>query len=69
MVFIVTPNRKESETVEEDMRHKYLMLIQMMEKEGPFTALVFFVVDKSLVTATVSTVVTYLIILLQFDLC
>ena len=62
-------HRKESEVVEEEMRYKYLMLIQMIQKEGPFTALDFFNVDKSMVTASVSTVLTYLIILVQFDLC
>ena len=51
------------------MMRRYLILIQEIESEGPFTALDFFNVDRSLVTTAFSTVVTYLIILIQFNLC
>ena len=45
------------------------MLIQEVETEGPFTAYDFFNVDNSMLTAALATVVTYLIILVQFNLC
>ena len=51
------------------MVRSYLVLIQEIESEGPFTALDFFNVDRPLVTTAFSTVVTYLIILIQFNLC
>ena len=59
----------EYETVDTEMTRKYLVLMHNIENEGPLTALDFFAVDKSLVTAAFATVVTYLIILIQFDLC
>ena len=55
--------------VEKAMKSKYLMLIQKIETEEPFTALGFFAVDKTTLTSALATVVTYLIILIQFDLC
>ena len=61
--------RNEYETADTMMTQKYLMLIHNIENEGAMTALDFFVVDKFLVTAAISTVVTYLIILIQFNLC
>ena len=61
--------RDEYETVDEKVSRKYLMLIQKIENEGPFTAMDFFNVDKSLVTGALSTIITYLIILIQFNLC
>ena len=51
------------------MERTYQILIQRIESEGPFTALDFFNVDRALVTTTFSTVVTYLIIMIQFNLC
>ena len=48
---------------------QYQVLIQRIDKEGPFTALSFFNVDRSLMTTALSTTVTYIIILIQFDLC
>ena len=51
------------------MVRSYIVLIQEIESEGPFTALDFFDVDRPLVTTAFSTVVTYLIILIQFNLC
>ena len=41
------------------------ILIKMMEEEGPFSAYGLFVVDRSILTAMLSTCVTYLIILYQ----
>ena len=40
-----------------------------IQDEGPFTAFGFFDVDKTTLRATLATVVTYLIILIQFNLC
>ena len=54
---------------DEQKRPTYLMLIQRIEKEGPFTALRFFSVDRSLLTSQFATVLTYFIILLQFNFC
>ena len=51
------------------MTRKYLMLIHNIENEGAMTALDFFAVDKTLLTAAFATMVTYLIILIQFNLC
>ena len=51
------------------MRSRYLMLIQKIDTEEPFTALGFFTVDKTTLTSALATVVTYLIILIQFNLC
>ena len=51
------------------MRSRYLMLIQKIDTEDPFTALGFFTVDKTTLTSALATVVTYLIILIQFNLC
>ena len=45
------------------------MLIEEVETEGPFTAYDFFNVDNSMLTAALATVVTYLIIIVQFDIC
>ena len=40
-----------------------------VEAEGPFTAYSFFTVDNSMLTAALANILTYLIILIQFDLC
>ena len=61
--------RKEYETTDEKMLRQYQMLIQKIDQEGPFTAMDFFKVDKTTVTTACSTIITYLIILIQFDLC
>ena len=45
------------------------MLQEQIKDEGPFDALGYFTVDKSTLTAVVGTIITYLIILIQFDLC
>ena len=61
--------RAEYELVEDVKRPKYLMLLQKIEAEDPFTALGFFAVDKSTLTAALATIATYLIILIQFNMC
>ena len=45
------------------------MLILEVETEGPFTAYDLFNIDNSMLTTALATTVTYLIILVQFDLC
>ena len=62
-------SRNEYENIDRISRPRYLMLIQKIEKEGPFTAFDFFNVDRSLVTGALATVITYLIILIQFHIC
>ena len=61
--------RKEYETVDVKLTQKYLMLIHNVENETPFTAYNLFNVDKSLISTAFTTTLTYLIILLQFNLC
>ena len=61
--------RFEYKTTKEELRPKSLMLQEQMKDEGPFDALGYFTVDKSTLTAAVGTIFTYLIILIQFDLC
>ena len=61
--------RKEYERVDSRMTQKYLMLIHKIDNEGAITAMDFFTVDKSLLTSVFSTVFTYTIILIQFNLC
>ena len=41
----------------------------MVEKEPPFSALGFFSVDRTTLTAELGTILTYFIILLQADIC
>ena len=43
---VLNCSRIEYETLDGKSRPKYLMLIQRVEKEGPFTALNFFTVDR-----------------------
>ena len=45
------------------------MLMEKIKDEGPFDALGYFEADKTTLTAAVGTVATYLIILIQFNLC
>ena len=62
--------RKEYEGIDEEkIRRKYLMLIHNIENETPFTAYNLFNMDKSLISTAFTTTLTYLIILLQFNLC
>ena len=62
--------RKEYEGIDEvKIQRKYLMLIHNVENETPFTAYNLFNVDKSLISTAFTTTLTYLIILLQFNLC
>ena len=44
-----------------------LYLISEINQEGPFTALGFFSVELSTLTSLVSTILTYLIVLVQFQ--
>ena len=44
-----------------------LNLVYEMDKETPFTALGFFDVDQTTLTSLVSTVLTYLVIMVQFQ--
>ena len=46
-----------------------LVLIQLIEKQAPFTALGFFTVDRSTLMAELGTVLTYFVILIQSDFC
>ena len=46
-----------------------LMVLQQVEKEGPFSALGFFEVTMATLTAELATIATHVIILLQFKLC
>ena len=41
-------------------------LICKLEAEGPFTALGFFEIERSTLTSLVSTIVTYLVVIVQF---
>ena len=59
--------RNEYEPGQEGWKH--LMLQEKIKDEGPFDDLGYFKVDKSTLTAVFGTVVTYLIILIQFNLC
>ena len=60
--------RDEYETTHGESK-KYVMLMEKIKDEGPFDALGYFEVDKTTLTAAVGTVATYLIILIQFNLC
>ena len=46
-----------------------LVLIQLIEKQAPFSALGFFTVDRSTLMAELGTVLTYFVILIQADVC
>ena len=48
-------------------RWKVLNIIRSIEEETPFSASGFFTVDRSTLTAIAGAVLTYLIILIQFD--
>ena len=62
--------RQELNTAQtKDRRHKLKSLIHDVETCEPFTALGYYTVDKSTLTATLGTVLTYLIILLQTVTC
>ena len=70
ILFIIKCNlsgREEYTTVGENLQ--YRNLIENIKDEEPFTALGFFNVDKTSVTAILGTVITYNIILIQFNLC
>jgi hypothetical protein len=43
-----------------------IILLSRMEEEGPLTAMDFFTVDKSTLCSIVGTVLTYLLILVQY---
>lgn len=43
------------------------VLTNQVEAEGPFTAMGFFEVQKSTLTALISTVITYLLVMIQFS--
>ena len=59
--------REEYTTTGENLQ--YRNLIENIKEEEPFSALGFFNVDKTSVTALLGTIITYNIILVQFNLC
>ena len=47
----------------------YLLMIQRVQDEGPMSAYGLFAVDVSMLTGQLATILTYLIILIQFNFC
>lgn len=54
------------QVAESDCRELFSVINQMKD-EGPLTAQGFFTVDRPLLVSLLSTVLTYIIILVQFD--
>jgi hypothetical protein len=52
--------------MEENQSRDILMLLSRIEDEGPLTAMGFFTVDRSACCSLVSTILTYLLILVQY---
>ncbi len=58
--------RKEYEKTDDYHCGGLIILLSRMEEEGPLTAMDFFTVDKSTLCSIVGTVLTYLLILVQY---
>ena len=50
-----------------DEKETVLLLMYVISQEGPFTALGFFSIELNTLTSIISTTVTYLVILVQFQ--
>ena len=53
--------------MDREEKEKALILICEIKEEGPFTAMGFFNIERSTLTSLVSTILTYLIVLVQFQ--
>ena len=67
--YLILRNAFESgETFEED-RVNIILLAKALQAETGFTALDFFIVDRSMLTSVFATFLTYLVILGQSNIC